>query len=395
MGVYANTVSIAQFQVSGELPKEDLFAWFSQKLRDRGFQSIEHSTEELAEGWTLVDRADNADFEAPSDFWRDNYLVFSLRRDQRRIPAALLKSHAGREEAVFLAEHPNMRRAPKKKREEIKELVQVRLLARCLPVPSSVDVVWDAKSGVLTLFSLGSKIIERFEDIFRKTFDGFSPILIHPLARARTLVDSQMLEKLEAQNKSTTESIVAQIRDNQWLGWEFQLWLLQRGLNGEGEFAVSRPGHVGQGERFAAWIDDRIQLQGGSSEGGVQKVSVSGSQESYQEAISALKNGKQITSSTIYLEKDENIWKLTLKGETFGFASFKCPQVRIERDATVEEISEREAAFYERMFLLEQGVQLFDSLFKAYLEERLSDQWPERMKTIQAWLEGKEVLEEG
>jgi hypothetical protein len=389
MGVYANTVSITQYTVTGDLPKHDQFPWFSEKLSGKGFQSIENSAEELSEGWVQVDRPDDAAFEAPSDFWRDNYLVFTLRRDQRRIPAAVLKSHTGREEGVFLAQHPNLRRAPKQKREEIKDLVQTRLLTKCLPVPSLVDVVWDQKNGVLTLFSLGNKVIERFEDFFRKTFEGISPVIIHPFARARTLLEGPLLEALEKANQAGSDAVTALIRDNQWLGWDFMLWLLQRGINGEGEFSVSRPGHFGTGERFSAWIDDRIQFQGGGEEGGVQKVSVSGSQDSYLEAISALKGGKRITSATVCMEKDDNLWKLTLKGETFGFASFKCPQIRIEKDATVDQMSEREAAFYERMYLLEQGVQLFDSLFSAFLKERLSDGWTARAATIQSWLDGK------
>ncbi len=389
MGVYANTVSITQFTVSGDLPKSDEFQWFSQKLSGRAFQSIESSSDELSEGWTQVDRPDDATFEALSAFWRDNYLVFTLRRDQRKIPAAVLKSHTAREEGAFLAQYPNLRRTPKNKRAEIKEQVQLRLMSRCLPVPSTVDVVWDQKSGVLTLFSLGSKVIERFEDIFRKGFEGLHPLAIHPFARARMLLEGQLLDKLEAANQANSDAVLALIRDNQWLGWDFMLWLLQRGLNGEGEFNVCRPGHFTAGERFSAWIDDRIQLQGGGEEGGIQKVSVSGSQDSYLEAISAIKGGKKITSATICMEKDENLWKLTLKGETFGFASFKCPQVRIERDNTVEEMSEREAAFYERMYLLEQGVQLFDSLFKTFLQERLSEAWNARLVAIQQWLDGK------
>ena len=389
MGVYANTVSITQYTITGDLPKSDQFPWFSEKLSARGFRSIENSAEESSEGWTLVDHPDDAAFEAPSDFWRDNYLVFSLRRDQRKVPAALLKSHAGREGGAFLAQHPNLRRAPKKKREEIKEQVQLRLLTKSLPIPSSVDVVWDQRSGVLTLFSLGTKVLERFEDHFRKTFEGFSPVNVHPFARARMLLEGQMLEKLEAANLAGSDAVAAQIRDNQWLGWDFMLWLLQRGVNEEGEFSVCRPGNLDAGERFSAWIDDRIQFQGGSEEGSIQKVSVSGSQDSYLEAISALKGGKRITSATICMEKDENPWKLTLKGETFGFASFKCPQVRIERDATVDQMSEREAVFYERMFLLEQGFQLFDSLFATFLNERLNDAWGTRLQAIQAWLDGK------
>ncbi len=389
MGVYANTVSITHYTINGDLPTQDQFLWFSGKLTNRGFRSIENSAEEISEGWVQVDRPDEASFESPSDFWRDSYLVFSLRRDQRRIPAAVLKSHSGREEGAFLAQHPNLRRTPKHKREEIREQVQVRLLTRCLPVPSLADVVWDQKSGILTLYSLGSKAIERFEEIFRATFEGLSPVVIHPFARARLLVEGSLAEKLESLNQAGSEAVSSLISDNQWLGADFMLWLLQRGVNGEGDFCICRPGHCGSGERFSAWIDDRIQFQGGGEEGGIQKVSVSGSQDSYLEAISALKGGKQITSATICMEKDENPWKLTLRGETFGFAGFKCPQVRIEQDATVDQMSEREAVFYERMYLIEQGIQMFDSLFATFLAERLGDRWGERLMAVQDWLEGK------
>lgn len=388
MGVYANTVSITQFIVTGEVPKADLFEWFSKKLSDRGFQSIEYSTEETSEGWSLIDKSDDASFNVPSDFWRDNFVLFSLRKDQRKIPAAVLKSHTGREEGAFLSQNPNLRRTPKHKREEIKEQVQLRLLSKCLPVPSTVDIVWDQKSGVLTLYSLGTKVIERFEDLFRKTFEGLSLIIIHPFARARKLLDGKMLDALEAANQAGSDAVVAMIRDNQWLGCDFMLWLLQRGVNGEGEFSVCRSGHISVGEKFSAWIDDRIQFQGGGEEGGIQKVTVSGSQDSYLEAISALKGGKRITSATICMEKDENPWKLTLKGDTFGFASFKCPQIRIEKDNTVDQMSEREAVFYERMYLVDQGIQLFDSLFMEFLKERLSDSWNSRLVAVQAWLNG-------
>lgn len=389
MGVYANTVSITQFTVSGELPGTDQFQWFSKKLSDHGFQSIENSTEESAEGWSLVDKPDDSLFDVPSDFWRDNYLVFSLRRDQRKIPAAVLKSHTSREEALFLAQNPNLRRTPKHKREEIKEQVQLRLMTKCLPVPSTVDIVWDLKGGVLTLFSLGAKVIDRFEEIFRKTFEGFSPVIIHPFARARKLLDGQLLDSLEAANQAGSDTVVSLIRDNQWLGCDFMIWLLQRGVNGEGDFSVCCPGHITASESFSAWIDDRIQFQGGGEEGGIQKVTVSGSQDSYLEAISALKGGKRITSATICIEKDESPWKLTLKGDTFGFASLKCPQVRIEKDSTVDQMSEREAVFYERIYLMDQGIQLFDSLFTLFLKERLTEAWNGRLLAIQAWLDGE------
>ena len=47
---------------------------------------------------------------------------------------------------------------------------------------------------------------------------------------------------------------------------------------------------------------------------------------------------------------------------------------------------EREAVFYERMFLLEEGLQLFDSLFATFLRIRLDTGWPAIRSQIENWL---------
>jgi hypothetical protein len=113
---------------------------------------------------------------------------------------------------------------------------------------------------------------------------------------------------------------------------------------------------------------------------------VTGSQDHFSEVRTALKNGKQISESTLHFEKEEHQWKMTLKGLMFHFNSFKCPSVKIEKDNITNEADEREAVFYERMHVLEEGLQLFDSLFAAFLEMRLSKTWTDEEKGIQKWL---------
>ncbi|MCK7496039.1 MAG: hypothetical protein MZW92_37620 [Comamonadaceae bacterium] len=110
MGVYSNTVSFAQYRISGEMPQAERFEWLSAALQGRIFTSIEQSAEEQAEGWTCTDRPDDPDFSTSDTFWRDRYLFFTYRRDQRRIPAALLKSHIGRAEGDYLAKRPELKR---------------------------------------------------------------------------------------------------------------------------------------------------------------------------------------------------------------------------------------------------------------------------------------------
>jgi hypothetical protein len=86
------------------------------------------------------------------------------------------------------------------------------------------------------------------------------------------------------------------------------------------------------------------------------------------------------------MEKDEETWKMTLKGLLFHFASFRCPPVQIERDNLTDGASEKEAVFYERMLLLEKGLQFFDSLYAAFLSERLGKEWADKEKEIREWL---------
>lgn len=386
MGILSNTVSICQFQVVGELPAGDLFEFVSQGLSQQSFRSIESTLDELSCGWATLDDHQLSDFSIPASFWRDHYLTATLRRDQRKIPASLLKAYCRVAEEEFLAEHPGLHRVPKQKREEIKEAVRLRLLARTLPIPATYDMAWDTRSQIVTFASLSQSVTDLFEEEFKKAFPGLRLVLVHPVARAGKLITEEMMPLLEQANRATSPAVLDQIRSNQWLGQDFLLWLLHRSMTGDGEYRANRPGTVSGGEAFNAYLDDRLVLMSASEEG-AQKMTVAGPQGHFDEVRTALQNGKKITEATIHLEHEENSWKLTLKAERFYFASFRCPPVQLERDNTVDQASEREAVFFERMHLLETGLQLFDSLFADFLESRLGSGWSMNEGDIKAWLE--------
>jgi hypothetical protein len=388
MGVYANTVSMLQFNVEGELPAGDRFDWFSSSLAARAFRSIEETTDEASEGWVRTDSVDNSDFDVPAAFMRDHFLFFTYRRDQRKVSAAVMKSHVARAETEYLKTRPELRRPPKRVREEIKERVKLGLLAKTIPTPSTVDAVWDINTGILTLFSASVKASDRFDDLFKKTFDNLRLVMIHPYARGlAVLKDSGIGEQLLVDaNQATSDAVMTLIKSNRWIGEDLLVWLLCNGLTGRSDHKVVTSGSAERGTAFAAWVDDRILFEGGG-EGGPQKVVVSGSQDKYAEARAALQIGKAISGATIYIEMNENQWKFRLGAEMFSFSSFRCPAVRIEREG-VEDLSEREAVFYERLHLLGQGLQLFDSLLAAYLQERTGPAWGDWQKTLTEWLSG-------
>jgi len=385
MGIMANSVSICQFQIAGDLPQGNIFDWIGECLDKFAFTSIENSADELSIGWVRADDYQYTDFAGMQQFRRDHFVTFTLRRDQRRIPTPLLKAYQKIAEQDFLNANPGFFKVPKQKKEDIRDAVRLGLFARTLPSPAMYDVVWDTRNGLVTLASLSSKVIDLFETEFKKSFPGLRLLMIHPFARALRVTPEPLREELERANLASTEAVIDLIRANSWIGQDFLLWLLHQTLTGSGEHSVSTPGVFGNGEPFTAFMNDRLLLQA-NGETGIQRVTVAGAQDDFREVLAALRMGKGITEATIHFEKDENAWKLTLKGELFHFGSFKCPSVQIEKDNTVDRVAEEEAVFFERMHLLQSGCQLFDSLFAAFLAERLSGQWATRIEEMKVWI---------
>ncbi|MCM2359442.1 MAG: recombination-associated protein RdgC [Geobacteraceae bacterium] len=385
MGILSNSVSICQFLVVGDIPAADLFSWASGHLGQHGFRPIDQGIEELSVGWVHTGNHRESSFAAPADFWHDHYLAFSLRQDRRRLPAALLKAYYQVAEHEYLAANPGLRWVPKQKKQELRDNVRAALLAKTLPVPTVHDAVWDTRTGLLTFTSLAAAVLDTFDSQFRKSFPGLRLVAVHPYARAERVADGPLLPALRSCNKASTEAVLDLIQSNRWLGADFFLWLMHRTMNDSSEYRVGRPGPAGEGEPFVAYLNDRLVLCS-SGENGIQKITVAGPQDRFSEVCTALRGGKAINEATLYLEKEENLWKLTLKGETFHFASLKAPKVKEERDNTVDEASEREALFFERMGLLETGLQLFDSLYAAFLTARLGSGWEGEMGKIKEWL---------
>jgi hypothetical protein len=388
MGLLNNTVSICQYRVLGVLPETDFGPWAGERLAERAFVSIEESSEELSIGWVHLDDTREGHFASPADYHRDHYLTFTLRRDQRRVPAALLRARIRQAEREFLDAHPGLQRVPKGKREELRDAVHGALLAKTLPAPAVFDAVWDVRAGLLTLTTLNSKVAELFADLFKRTFEGLRLVTLHPYDRASTVVGEQLRPALEALNGADSDDVLALIRDNRWLGRELLLWLMYRTMHETSEYAVATPGLAAAGTPFVAYLNDRLVLVG-DGPNGPQKIAVSGPQDHFREVRVALHGGKEIQEAVLYLESGENLWRLNLKGEFFHFASFKSPAVKLEKDAVTDPGSEQQAVFFERMAVLEEGLQLFDSLLAIFLAERLGGTWPDVQAQIAEWLQGE------
>lgn len=387
MGFFSASASICYFQVKGAKDyHQDNDEQIRNKLAAEGFRSIEQSAEELSIGWVELSDEESGDFSAPHSCWRDHYLCFGLRQDRRRVPSALLKRHYAHLCAQFLAAHPTYHRVPKSQREQLRDQAREVLLARTLPTPSVVHLVWDTRNHLIRFCSLGKNSLDSFQSLFHQTFPGLRLQLLAPLERANQLLPPELQTTLEQANQAQNESTLELIEANRWLGTDFFFWLFYRTLNSDSVYGVKVPGPLLDKQPFHAFLDNRLVLTGGGQEG-IQRIVVAGPQDHFLEVKTALSQGKQIEEATIHLRQDDDhAWKLTLKGERFAFGNFLTPMLRPESDPQSDPVAEAEAAFLTKIAAIEEGEQLFDSLLKSFLEIRLSKSWPTEVKSITDWL---------
>ncbi|HVN71930.1 MAG TPA: recombination-associated protein RdgC [Desulfomonilia bacterium] len=384
MGIMSNTVSIYQYKVIGEHKNA---AWVQECLAKNRFMPIDATADEEASGWVNLDDHTSADFDNDNVFRRDPYYAFTLRRDQRKVPSAVLKNLVDKECARWLADRPAISRMPFKRKAEIRENLHASLLGKTFPVPATCDVVWNTDTGIITVANISERVLDMVEDTFSRTFVGMSLEPIHPMSRAYRVLDKDHHRLLDKADQAPSKDVLLQIKRNRWIGWDFLLWLMYRTSNSRSVFEVDQSGPLEKGDGFMAYLHDKFVLVA-EHEQGKRKSSIIGVQREFAEAREAIRDGKNITEALVYLEKEPRSWKVLLKADIFAMGSFSCPVVRIEQDEITDPDQERMAVFYERMSLLDTGLQLFDSVFSAFMQERIAGTWTEKLRHINNWLGG-------
>jgi hypothetical protein len=86
MGIMSNTVSIYQYRVEGKVPGNDRRLWVQQCLEKSRFEPIDTTPDAESTGWVRFDDHMSSEFGAYGTFSFEDYFIFSLRRDTRKVP---------------------------------------------------------------------------------------------------------------------------------------------------------------------------------------------------------------------------------------------------------------------------------------------------------------------
>ncbi len=197
MALIKGTVSLSRYRVLDALP--DLSGEVvSERLEGTAFVDIEATAEEESLGWVEILNPLSTEFPEHS-FNFGEMFILGMRLDTRRVSTKVVNRYLAMAEAQAkkLSEKP----LTGEQRRELKNKVRSDLLSRT-PVSTDVyEVCWFFKREEIWLVGAGTKIRERFEDLWRRTF-GLGLLLKIPFLMARELlptgVTAEELENAQA-----------------------------------------------------------------------------------------------------------------------------------------------------------------------------------------------------
>lgn len=193
MGSLSGSASFMRFSVEGEVP-DSFWDFVAERVAAHSFQDIDDSLDEYSIGWVSVANMFDADFSYAS-YAAGDYVVLSLRVDERKVSSAVLKKCVLKEEERIKRERqvPRLSRSVKL---EIRERVRTQLVRKSVPVPAVYDIIWSLANSTLFFFTTNKKAMVLLEEFFKETF-GLSLVLQVPWNIALHLADPECVENLD------------------------------------------------------------------------------------------------------------------------------------------------------------------------------------------------------
>ncbi len=168
MGLLSGSASFVRCAVQGEMP-EHFWDFVAERVAANSFTDIDDTLDEYSIGWVSVANMFDSGF-AYSSYAAGDYVVLSMRIDERKVSPAVLKKCVAKEEERIRHEKqlPRLSRAVKL---EIKERVRAELVRKSVPVPAVYDLCWNLSDNTLLFFSTSKKAMALLEELFQDTFD--------------------------------------------------------------------------------------------------------------------------------------------------------------------------------------------------------------------------------
>lgn len=337
MPIVSGPYASRRFKVTGN-PDAGNPTSAAQALQDNAFP-FDWTGAGMKTGWVSLDNLLDANFEGSRSWVVGSYYVFSLRVDNRSVPAPLLRAHVDKAVEAWRKEHDRSR-VPREIKREIKEQVTLDLLKGTNPRTRTFDVCWDLTSSVVCFSGLTDTLVDQFRMLFQRTFGC-------------------TLEPIHAMGEEVKATEVA----------DFYLWLW---------WACENGADLGVEE---AVIDGRITL---TNLNATTTVAADHLDQVPEARLAALK-GKRPTSLKLNTKFNELAFSFTLQGVDIDMVGLKIPDG--SGDAKGQRF-DREATILDRMSLHEAVQDKVHEWVKRYEALKAAD-WDAWLKEeCNPWLDG-------
>jgi hypothetical protein len=193
MALLSRAATFVRYSVEGELP-ENFWDFAAERIAQFSFRDIDDTFDEYSIGWVSIENMFDSSF-AYGSYAVGDYIILSMRIDERKVSKTLLQKYALKEEERIKKEKelPSLKRSH---RVRIKEDIRLQLVKKSLPVPSVYDLCWNLANNTLLFFSTNTKAQSVLEDFFKECF-GLTIILQVPYLAAAHLLDLSGQERLQ------------------------------------------------------------------------------------------------------------------------------------------------------------------------------------------------------
>jgi len=164
-------------------------------------------------------------------------------------------------------------------------------------------------------------------------------------------------------------------RESTILGQDFLTWLWHVTEARGGVFKDK------DGREFNLRMEERLSVQGGDGEG-MESASVKSPSGELTEARSGLRTGKKVNRAQLRFDRDPEAWQMTVKDSDFALSGLKTPKIETNDRDDVDP----DARVLEKLFLVEQCLELLDSVYHDFLTVRLSPKWTEEARAVAVWV---------
>ena len=169
MPILRGATTFSRYRVEGD--KTNSAAWkrtLPTALRARAFEALKpEGPEERSAGFVELHDREASQF-PPGSLYELEYALFSLRVDEVRIPATVIREQLERWTRAFQSE--NQRAPGRKEKNDAKLEIRQRLRTRFPLATRTFDVSWNLDSGQLQIWAGSRKAVDEVEAAIELTF---------------------------------------------------------------------------------------------------------------------------------------------------------------------------------------------------------------------------------